>query len=497
MTRPFTPFSMTLAQAVSVIGSANELDRHDASVTFTGITHKDSDVQPGDLFLAFPGARTHGAKYAQSAQSKGAVAVLTDSIGASMISGMPVITIENVRVAGASLASTFYRQPLRSMESVGITGTNGKTTVTTLLYQIMTLIERESGLIGTVETRIGSDVIDSERTTPEAADLQALAATMVERHMRHCFMEVSSHSLDLKRMVGSHFAAVGFTNLTQDHLDYHHDMESYFKAKSQLFTFEYADQGFVNIDTEYGVRLADISEIPVLTVSRFKTDAVWHYVEATPTIGGAEFIIRGRDGVLIESSTRLHGAFNLDNLLMAIAIAYHLGADPLQLADIAPKLTGATGRLQSIALGQGFKALVDYAHSPDSVSQVLAAVKEMTEGKVIAVLGCGGDRDNSKRPLMGRALLEGADIAIYTSDNPRSEDPHTIVQQMTSGLTIESPSNILEDRREAIAYAVACAMPGDSVVVLGKGHENGQEIKGVIHPFDDVLEVAAAIEALR
>lgn len=493
MIRPYAQFSMSLANAAHIIGASGDALEE---ITFTGLTHKDSEVAKGDLFLAFPGAKTHGANFAQSAINNGAVAVLTDSAGAALINGIPTLIIENVRSAGAALAASFYHSPMRTMESIGITGTNGKTTVTTMLYQIMMALGRESGLIGTVDTRIGREILASERTTPEAADLQALGATMLERHIRHCIMEVSSHSLDLKRMVGTHFSAVGFTNLTQDHLDYHHDMESYYRAKAKLFTFEYADYGFVNIDGEYGKRLSEESEIPVLTLSRLNPEATWHFVQVNETTFGSEFIIRGRDGVLIDSHTRLFGTFNLDNLLMAVAIAYHLGADPLQLAQIIPTITGAEGRLQAISLGQSFKALVDYAHSPDAVIQVLKAVKEITPGKVIAVLGCGGDRDSSKRPIMGSALASGSDIAIFTSDNPRSENPGDILQEMVGTLSISQPSAVIEDRAEAIAYAVSCARPGDSVLVLGKGHEKGQEIKNVKHPFDDCLELARAIEAL-
>lgn len=483
---------------MSVKDAANFLGAQtvgDVDTVFTGVVDTDAKAEAGDLFLAFPGARVHGAQFAQSAIEKGAVAVLTDTEGAKLVAGLPVIIANNARVAGAALSAMFFRNPILAMESIGITGTNGKTTVTTLLYQILSAIHRESGLIGTVETRIGRDRIESVRTTPEAAELQMLAALMVEQHIRHCIMEVSSHSLDQHRMVGSHFAAVGFTNLTQDHLDYHKDMESYFAAKAKLFTFEYADQGFVNIDDPYGARLSDSAEIPVITLSRYNPKATWHFVETIPTTGGSEFIIRGRDGVLIQSRTPLFGGFNLDNLLMAVAISYHLGVDPLQLAEVIPALAGPAGRLQSIQLGQEFKALVDYAHTPDAVEKVLAAAREFTTGKVIAVLGCGGDRDATKRPGMGAALLSGSDIAIFTSDNPRSESPSSILQQMSNGLSITLPSTIMEDRAEAIAYAVSLAGASDTVLVLGKGHETGQEINGVKHPFDDCIELAKAIEA--
>lgn len=298
-------------------------------------------------------------------------------------------------------------------------------------------------------------------------------------------------------MIGSHFAIVGFTNLTQDHLDFHGDMESYFKAKTKLFTHEYGDLGFVNIDSEYGLRLFNESPIPVMSVSRHNTKAAWHFTDLNNITSGVKFTIRGRDGILIESKTALHGAYNLDNLLLAIAIAYECGIDPLEIASITPSLVGAPGRLESVSLGQPFTALVDYAHTPDAVTNVLAAVREFTSGRVIAVLGCGGDRDASKRPFMGAALSGGSDVAIFTSDNPRSEEPRSILQEMTQGLTLTHPSRIIEDRAEAIAAAVAEAARGDTVLILGKGHESGQEIAGVITEFDDRIQLAQTIEALK
>ncbi len=492
MLRPYSEFSYSLEEAAQLLAAEkkNFLD-----LEFTGLTHKDSEVLPGDIFLAFPGAKLHGAEFIVNAKAAGAVAVLTDHAGAHLSGELPTLLVNDAREAGATLASKFYRDPVRDLQGIGITGTNGKTTVTTLLNQIFTSVGRESGLIGTVETRIGRESIKSERTTPEAPELQALAATMRERHMRHLVMEVSSHSLELKRMIGSHFSIVGFTNLSQDHLDFHGDMESYYKAKRKLFTHEYAEKAFINIDGQYGRRLFTESEINAISVSRYNTKATWHFTATANIAGGIEFSIRGRDGILIESRSTLHGNFNLDNLLLAIAIAYECEVDPLEIASITPHLTGAPGRLESVALGQNFSALVDYAHSPDAVSNVLAAAREFTNGRVIAVLGCGGDRDSSKRLLMGTALSEGSDIAIFTSDNPRSENPSEILNQMTQGLRVEEPSKVIEDRAEAIKAAVSLAQPGDTVLILGKGHESGQEIAGIVSEFDDRLHLARAIEA--
>ena len=494
MIRPFNTFSLSLEKAAELLSA--EL-KNFAEINFTGLTHRDSDIEPGDIFIAIPGLQRHGAQYLQSAIERGAVAVLTDSKGAELSHDLPTLIVKDVREAAGALASHFYREPIRDMQSIGITGTNGKTTVSTLLYQLFMAVGRETGLIGTVETRIGVDRLKSERTTPEAADLQALAAVMRERHMRHLVMEVSSHSLDLKRMIGSYFSIVGFTNLTQDHLDYHKDMDSYFAAKSKLFTHEYAETGFVNIDDPYGKRLFESGAIDLISLSRSNPKATWHYIARHNVANGVEFTIRGRDGVLIESQTSLRGGFNLDNLLLAVAIAYESGIDPLEMASIIPTLTGAPGRLEQISLGQNFAALVDYAHSPDAVRNVLQTVREFTTGRVIAVLGCGGDRDSSKRPLMGDALREGSDIAIFTSDNPRSENPEAILREMTGEHVINAPSGVIPDRAEAIARAVSLADAGDTVIVLGKGHESGQDISGTIIPFDDRIQLAQAIEAKR
>lgn len=475
---------------------ANLLDTDFVSgdVVISGLTQSSHEIEPGDIFLAFPGAKTHGARFCVEAKERGALAVLTDPAGAEIVNGLPVITVKDPRRSAGTLSAWFYDEPMRDMYSVGITGTNGKTTTTTLLHQIWTKAGRESGLIGTVETRIGTDLLRSKRTTPESADLQALVATMRERHVRNLAMEVSSHAISLERIRGSHFAAVAFTNLTQDHLDFHETMEAYFRAKAALFTFEYADLGVINIDDPYGARLAESTQIPIRTLSRTNPKADWSYVGAYPHVRGFDVGIRGLGGILIEAFLPLHGDYNLDNALMAVALAYESGVDPIEIAAILPTLSGAQGRLEPVDVGQDFGAFVDYAHSPDAVSRVLEACRTMTTGKVIAVLGCGGDRDSAKRALMGSALSSGSDVAVFTSDNPRSEEPLKILEQMTYGLVVALPDQVIPDRKSAIEYAVSQASGGDIVVILGKGHETGQEIAGVTTPFDDRLMLAQAIE---
>ena len=491
MARPIEEFKRTV-ESVALI--ANAKLSGDSTTVITGLAQSSNSVEQGDLFIALPGEKVHGVEFVKDAIARGAVAVLTDPEGALKVQGVPVIISANPRRAAGVISAWFYSEPMRDLYSVGVTGTNGKTTVTTLLHQIMSAAGRESGLIGTVETRIGSEILTSKRTTPESSDLQALSAVMRERHMRNLVMEVSSHAITLERIRGSHFAVVAFTNLSQDHLDFHKTMEDYFAAKAKLFTFEFADLAVINIDDAYGIKLAAQTELPVMSVSRYDQSATWHFVSITQDYIGAHVAIRGSGGILIEGKVQLHGGYNYDNLLMAVAIATESGIDPIDIAAILPHLSGAVGRLESVRLGQNFTALVDYAHSPDAVSRVLETAHEITDGRVIAVLGCGGDRDSSKRPLMGKALLDGADIAIFTSDNPRSEEPEKILVQMTLGLDIQEPSAIIQDRAVAIKAAVNHAQEGDLVVILGKGHEKGQEIEGVIHPFDDRVELARAIE---
>ena len=492
--RPILDHTISVEEISRLIGIKVDLD---PSLLFSGATSNDRDVVEGDLFLAYPGDRTHGARFASSAISRGARAIVTDAEGSTIADGLPVIVVPHARTAGALISTSLYGKPMQEMVSIGITGTNGKTTVSTLLYQLFQEAGRESGLIGTVETRIGRESISSARTTPEADALQALAATMSERHLRHLVMEVSSHAMVMQRMVGSHFAMVGFTNLSQDHLDFHSDMESYFKAKAGLFTLEYADQAFVNIDNDFGLRLFNECAIPATSLSRQSPKANWHFTSITPTATGTSFTARGVGGILIESSTPLRGNFNLENILLVLAIAIECGIDPLDCAVILPRLKGAPGRMESVDCGQDFTALVDYAHTPDAVRNVIASAKEFTSGKVIAVLGCGGDRDSSKRPLMGSALSEESGIAIFTSDNPRSEDPTKILDHMTHHLQIAEPSRVIADRREAITYAVSLCQSGDTLLLLGKGHENGQEINGQRIDFDDRLVLAQILEGSR
>lgn len=482
MIRPVSSPSVSFAGIAKLIGVDFDQD-----IEVSGIAQSAVDVEPGDIFLAIQGAKHHGIEFLDQAITNGAVAVITDEKGNN--AKLPTLMVKNPKEIAGIIASYIYDEPASNMFTVGITGTNGKTTVTTLLHQIWRTANWDSGLIGTVNTQINDEILPSTHTTPEAAPLQSLLASMRERHTRAVAMEVSSHALDQRRVAGIKFAVAGFTNLTQDHLDYHGDMESYFKAKAKLFQYGVSELAVINIDDQYGKRLASNLDIPVMTLSRTGS-ADWRYEAIELFDGETRIKIRGREGALIEGTTKLIGDFNLDNLLMAVAIAVISGVDPIEIAANLHTYTGAPGRLERVDVGQDFTAFVDYAHTPDAVINVLNTARKLGKGKLIAVLGCGGDRDRSKRPIMGKALTS-ADFPIFTSDNPRSEDPNQILAEMVSGLSHNG--EVIVERRAAILRAVELAKSGDVVAILGKGHEIGQEINGVKHPFDDRKVLAEAI----
>ncbi|MDQ3503522.1 MAG: UDP-N-acetylmuramoyl-L-alanyl-D-glutamate--2,6-diaminopimelate ligase [Actinomycetota bacterium] len=449
--------------------------------TVTGCALDSRAVEPGDLYAALPGASAHGADFAAQAVSAGAAAVLTDPAGAGAFAayGVPVLVAEDPRAVLGAVARWVHDDPAAGMLVLGITGTNGKTTTAFLLEAALRAAGHRTGLFGTVLTRVGDEVLPSVRTTPEAPDLQALLAVMRERGTTAVAMEVSSHALVLGRVDGVRFEVAAFTNLSQDHLDFHPSMADYEAAKASLFTPARARRAVLNVEDPAGRRIARSTALPVTT---YGEDADWSAREVDLRPDGSTFRLLG-PGVDLRVSLALPGSFNVANALAALAC---LGAAGVSVQDgvrgIA-ELSGVPGRMERVEAGQPFLALVDYAHTPDAVSRLLSAVRTFTSGRVIVVLGCGGDRDHAKRPLMG-AAASAADLAILTSDNPRSEDPQAILDEMAVG----APEALLEvDRRAAIARAVAAAGPGDAVVVAGKGHESGQEAAGVRTPFDDRL----------
>ena len=459
-------------------------------VEITGVSINAAEVKSGDLFIALPGAKTHGMNFIDQAISNGAIAVLSDR---KLDCSIPVFIDQTPRNLVGPISNWLYSKPFSKLVAVGVTGTNGKTTTTNLVKQFWDLNGINSGLIGTLGVEIGSEKIAGVRTTPEADELQALAAVMVERGSTHLAMEVSSIAIDQSRVSGAEYKVVAFSNLTQDHLDYHKSMEQYFNAKAKLFTSEYAQAAVINIDDSYGKRLYEISKITNKTVSRKDANADWHFSKIESLNDGYNVEISDKNGELISGNFNLIGEHNLDNLLLAIASVSICGLTNAQISNSLSKLKSVPGRLEIISGGQSFSAVVDYAHTPDAVSRVLKSARSFTSGRVIGILGCGGDRDKSKRSPMGQALFAGSDLAIFTSDNPRNEKADEILNEMTDGIALAEKGFVFVDRKDAIDFAVKMAKAGDCIMLMGKGHEGGQEINGVITPFDDRIELLNSI----
>jgi UDP-N-acetylmuramoyl-L-alanyl-D-glutamate--2,6-diaminopimelate ligase len=476
-------------------------------VLISGFTHDSRAVQPGDLYAAMPGATVHGARFCADAAALGAAAILTDAEGAdpAAATGLPVLLVPDVRAALGPVAARLYGHPAAALTMLGVTGTNGKTTTAYLIDGGLRAAGYRTGLIGTVETRIGDRSVKSTRTTPEAPDLQALLAAMRAEDVTAVAMEVSSHALAYGRTAGIRFRVAAFTNLTQDHLDFHTDLEDYFEAKAKLFTPGYTDLAVVNHDDAYGRRIARRARdlgVPVWTYSALGApEAAWRveHLDAGPDSSAFELV--GPDGARYQAGVRLPGAFNVANAAAAVVSLIGAGVDPADAVRGVAAVPAVPGRMQRVDAGQDFSAIVDYAHTPDALDTLLAALRPVTPGRLRIVVGCGGDRDAGKRPLMGAAAARGADEVILTNDNPRSEPPGAILAAALAGAraAVETGAHaeitVLADRHAAIAAAVAASGPGDTVVVAGKGHEQGQEIAGRIHPFDDAAELRAAIAA--
>jgi len=459
----------------------------------TGITHDSHAVRPGDLYAALPGSRRHGAEFIAAAADAGAVAVLTDPAGAPAAAGLPTLVVPDPRALLGVAASRVYGDPSRSLAVIGITGTAGKTSTAYLIESGLRAAGRTTGLIGTVETRLGDLVVDSARTTPEATDLHAALAVAVENGVDTLVMEVSSHALALGRVEGVRFAVGGFTNLGLDHLDFHTDVEDYFAAKARLFDGRCAVE-IVNVDDEYGRRLVK----PAIVTYGAAGD--WTATDVEPAEFGQRFTARGPGGVAVAAGVGLPGRHNVANALLAIASLVAVGVDPAVAARGVAGGPGVPGRMERVTAPGPVLGVVDYAHKPDSVTEVLAALRGVAGargGRVICVIGAGGDRDRAKRPLMGAAAARGADVVIVTDDNPRTEDPARIRAEVLDGAKDSGGAELVEidGRRAAIDEAVRLARPADVIAVLGKGHERGQEVGGEVYPFDDRVELAAALAA--
>jgi UDP-N-acetylmuramoyl-L-alanyl-D-glutamate--2,6-diaminopimelate ligase len=503
--RPAATPARRLVDLADRLGTALVAGAGSLDVAITGVTHASAAVLPGDLYAALPGSHTHGARFADRALAAGAVGVLTDEAGHSIVDdlgspGVPLFVVSDPRAQLGDVASWIYGEPSKRLRVLGVTGTNGKTTTSYLLDAGLRAAGDKTGLVGTIETRIGDWVASSARTTPEAPDLQALLAVMAERGIGSVSMEVSSHALALHRVDGTAFEVVAFSNLSQDHLDFHADLDDYFNAKARLFTPQFARVGVVNIDDEHGRRLLGIAKIPLITASATTRDAQWWVSDQSAGSDGTDFVVHGPD-VVTPVSVRLPGSFNVANALLAFVTLVVGGVDPEAAAQGIAEVVVVPGRMESVSALQPFAALVDYAHTPDAVVTLLTTLRPTTAGRLIVVLGCGGDRDRAKRPLMGAAAARLADVAVLTSDNPRSEEPGQILAAMLDGAMAVAPEQradvIVElDRRTAIQIAVSQARAGDVVVVAGKGHEQGQEVGGVVYPFDDRTVLRAELAAL-
>jgi len=490
----------------------------DPRVVVTGVTLDSRAVRPGDLYAALPGANAHGAGFVASAVGLGAVAVLTDPAGAVRLALdeilVPVLVVPEPRAALGAVAALVYGHPSQQLTMLGITGTNGKTTTAYLLDSALRALGRTTGLIGTVETRIGHDRIKSVRTTPESADLHALFAVMVERGVDTCTMEVSSHALSLHRVDGVRYDVVAFTNLSQDHLDFHGSMEDYYLAKASLFTPERAVRAVVCVDDEWGRRLAREAGVPVVTISS-RQDVPVDWQLRTSGRGESAFELIG-DGRRLSLRSALPGDFNRVNTGVAALVLQEAGYAPEDIEQALAADPHVPGRMERVLVA-GLPdadqsrmplAVVDFAHTPDAVAAALKTLRHNTSGSLIVVLGAGGDRDPGKRAAMGAAAAAHADLVVVTDDNPRSEDPASIRAAVLGGAVAQDRSarppaepsqervREIADRAAAIREAVARAGAGDTVVVLGKGHEIGQETAGVVHPFDDRTELRAALAEL-
>jgi UDP-N-acetylmuramoyl-L-alanyl-D-glutamate--2,6-diaminopimelate ligase len=455
----------------------------DDSVEIADLAYAAGGVRPGALFFCVPGTQADGHDFAPAAIERGAAALAVER---RLPLEVPQLVVEDTRAAMPSAAAAFFRHPTRELEVAGVTGTTGKTTTTFLLHSILDAAGRRPGLIGTVESRIGGERKPAVRTTPEAIDLQRAFRAMLDAGDRSAVLEATSHGSELGRLAGIRLAALAFTNLSEEHLDFHGTMERYYAAKRRLFVGPEPPPAAVNVGNSYGRELADelraLGRAPVLTFG-FADDAEISAEE----LGNGRLRAGG-----IELETSLRGRFNVENVLAAVAVALLLDVPDEAIAQGIARVEGVPGRFETVDEGQPFTVVVDYSHKPGALENVLRTARELASGRVLCVFGCGGDRDRTKRPLMGKIAAELADAAIVTSDNPRSEDPDAIIAEVVAAAP--DRLEVEPDRRTAIGRALEAAEPGDVVVIAGKGHEQGQEVAGRVLPFDD-REVAR--EALR
>jgi UDP-N-acetylmuramoyl-L-alanyl-D-glutamate--2,6-diaminopimelate ligase len=475
-----------LERLIAVLAPAEVVGQADAVVH--DLAYDARNARPGSLFFCVPGQRADGHDFAPEAVANGAVALVVQR---PLDLAVPQLVVADSRAAMAVAADEFFGRPTKELAVAGVTGTAGKTTIAFLLYAVLAAAGQRPGLLGTIETRVDGERRPAVRTTAEAIDLQRLFREMLDAGDRSCAMEATSHGSALRRLDQVRFSVLVFTNLSRDHLDFHRDMEDYFEAKRRLFFGDDPPPAAVNVADAHGRRLADElrgRDAPLLTYGLVRdADVRPDDLDAAP---GALLRVGG-----LELRTPLRGRFNVENVLGTVAAARLVGIDDEAIARGIASVAGVPGRFQSVDEGQDFAVIVDYAHKPGALENVLRTARGLGAGRVICVFGCGGDRDRGKRPAMGRIASKLADVAIVTSDNPRSEDPLVIIDEVVAGMS--GDPEVEPDRAKAIGRAIELARPDDVVVIAGKGHERGQEIGSVVSPFDDTEVAGEALRALK
>lgn len=458
----------------------------------TGICSDSRRVGQGSLFVAIPGFQSDGHQYIRQAMEQGACAVVAQHAPDCPVpEGVTLILVDDARRALAQLAAEWYDHPERQLRLIGVTGTNGKTTTTWLIRHILEQRGHKCGLIGTNGSIVDGPLRPAERTTPEAPELYGLLREMADAGCEYAAMEVSSHSLVLERVHGLHFAAAAFTNLTQDHLDFHKDMEHYFQAKALLF--QRCDTAVLNLDDDWGLRLAERVSCPRLTYSakRLEADLIAKNIVLLPDQVQAVLV---RDNDIARMRLNIPGMFSVYNGLTAIGCCLALGLTLEESAQALQSAQGICGRAEIVPTGRDFTVMIDYSHTPDSMENILRTVRGYARGRVVGLFGAGGDRDHAKRPIMGRIAGELCDLCVVTSDNPRSEEPEAIIRDILQGMSQKHKYKVIPDRREAIAWCIKNARKDDIIVLMGKGQETYQEIRGVKYHLDEREEVRRALE---
>jgi UDP-N-acetylmuramoyl-L-alanyl-D-glutamate--2,6-diaminopimelate ligase len=468
----------------TVVQGNEELEVH-------SIAYDSRQVTQNTLFICIEGFKVDGHNFALDAINKGATVLLVQKELDNIPSNTTIIRVDNTREAMPYIAATFYQEPVKCMKLIGVTGTNGKTTTTFLIGKILEEYNKKIGIIGTIENRIGSKALEAKRTTPESLDLQALFAQMVIEGVTHAVIEVSSHALELNRVDASDFEIGIFTNLTLDHLDFHKTMENYRNAKSKLFNK--CKYGIINIDDPNSYEIIKQASCKIISFG-IENEADFRAYNIVVSSKGIKFTVLIEDEE-IHFHLGMIGRFNIYNTLGAIVAAYYLGVPVQIIKNALEDMEGVPGRVQSITSNQGFDVIVDYAHAPDGLENVLKTIKEFAQNKIITVFGCGGDRDRSKRPIMGEIAGRYSDYCIITSDNPRSETPKNIIDEIEIGMKKTTcPYEKVIDRREGIKRAINAANKNDIILIAGKGHETYQILKDKVIHFDDVEEVKSILQ---